>query len=285
MAVSIGEGKTAHPNGAGTRGHAIRLLEDSVSHDQRTRLGHLFEALLAAALRLVGRTERGESESITIGLLPAKPAIGGASRSGDRGDRVLDRNVDGQADEPSASSCNVEEIPETPLYVLDLRYAEHQSSVDHRVATEPPRCALRKGLCRERRGATIMNSTSIKSRLSQIIAVAAVIVVGAVVIVIATNGPTVTSTADTGVSSGSGDAVEISDFKYDPPDLSVSTGSKVTFTNEDTAMHTATSDTEGAFDTDDLAQGDSATVTLDKPGTFTYYCRFHSFMKGTITVK
>ncbi|CAN5494375.1 hypothetical protein BH10ACT11_BH10ACT11_00560 [soil metagenome] len=135
-------------------------------------------------------------------------------------------------------------------------------------------------------GTPIMNPSSIKSRLSQITAVAAVIVIGAVVILIATGGPSSGgATADAGGASGKGDTVDISNFKYDPPDLTVMAGSKVTFTNSDTAAHTATSDTEGAFDTDTLQKGDSKAVTLDKPGTFTYYCRFHSFMHGTITVK
>ena len=26
-------------------------------------------------------------------------------------------------------------------------------------------------------------------------------------------------------------------------------------------------------------------VTFDEPGTFTYYCRFHPFMKATVEVK
>ncbi|MFN8163229.1 MAG: cupredoxin domain-containing protein [Solirubrobacterales bacterium] len=36
----------------------------------------------------------------------------------------------------------------------------------------------------------------------------------------------------------------------------------------------------GSIDT-----GEAATITLEKPGTFAYYCAFHPFMKGTITVE
>ncbi len=130
-----------------------------------------------------------------------------------------------------------------------------------------------------------MNASAIKSRLSQLIAVAAIIVVGAVVILVTTSGPpSVSSTASTSGSSGSGDAVDIKNFKFIPPDLTVKAGTKLAVTNEDTAEHTLTSD-DGAFDSGDLGQGDKATITLSKPGTFTYHCDFHAFMTGTITVK
>lgn len=136
----------------------------------------------------------------------------------------------------------------------------------------------------------MMNSHPTKNRLPQIAAVAMVIVIGAAVILLATSGPPSASTSaasGSGSSSspGSGNAVDISNFKYAPADLTVAAGTKVTFTNSDTAAHTATSDTGGVFDTGTLQKGDSKAVTLSKPGTYTYYCRFHSFMHGTITVK
>ena len=75
--------------------------------------------------------------------------------------------------------------------------------------------------------------------------------------------------------------MEIVDFEYAPETLTVPAGTKVTWTNSDDAAHTATAD-DGSFDTDTLHQGDSAGVVLDEPGTYTYYCRFHAFMKATI---
>ena len=51
-----------------------------------------------------------------------------------------------------------------------------------------------------------------------------------------------------------------------------------------TPPHTATAD-DSSFDTGDLDKGDSKSVTFDKPGTFTYYCRFHPFMKATVEVQ
>jgi plastocyanin len=77
--------------------------------------------------------------------------------------------------------------------------------------------------------------------------------------------------------------VRIKDFMYGPPSITVAPGAKVTWTNEDSAPHTAT--VKGGFDTDSITQGKSASVTLTKPGTYAYYCAFHPYMKGTVVVK
>ena len=80
------------------------------------------------------------------------------------------------------------------------------------------------------------------------------------------------------------DKVDISDFAFVPEAVEVDAGTEVTFTNSDDAAHTATAD-DSSFDTGDLAKGDSASVTFDETGEFTYYCRFHPFMKATVEVK
>lgn len=80
-------------------------------------------------------------------------------------------------------------------------------------------------------------------------------------------------------------AVTIADYAYRPATLTVSPGTRVTFTNHDSTAHTATSKQPGAFDTEPIQPGKSASVTLRRPGTYAYYCVFHPFMKGTIVVK
>ena len=86
----------------------------------------------------------------------------------------------------------------------------------------------------------------------------------------------------------SGATVPISDFLYKPEQLSVAVGTKVTFTNEDNAPHTATSGqsptADGVFDTGNLKKGESKAVKLAKAGTFAYYCAIHPFMKATVIV-
>ena len=88
--------------------------------------------------------------------------------------------------------------------------------------------------------------------------------------------------ADT--SAVSADKVEIADYKFMPDVIQVDAGTQVTFTNSDDTKHTATAD-DGSFDTGDLDEGDNASVTLNDPGEFTYYCRYHPFMKGTVQVQ
>jgi plastocyanin len=71
---------------------------------------------------------------------------------------------------------------------------------------------------------------------------------------------------------------------FDPQTITVKAGTEVTWTNSDDATHTATAD-DGSFDTGDLDQGRSKSVTFEKAGSFTYYCRFHPFMKATVEVQ
>jgi plastocyanin len=79
-------------------------------------------------------------------------------------------------------------------------------------------------------------------------------------------------------------SVEIADFEYAPEMLTVPAGTKVTWSNSDEASHTATAD-DGSFDTGTLRQDDEVGVVLDEPGAYTYYCRFHAFMKATVEVE
>lgn len=76
--------------------------------------------------------------------------------------------------------------------------------------------------------------------------------------------------------------VTIRDFEFAPAELTVAKGTKVTWVNTDRAPHTATGD---GFDTGTINGGRRRSVTFDQPGTFTYLCQFHPFMKGTVTVR
>lgn len=92
------------------------------------------------------------------------------------------------------------------------------------------------------------------------------------------------STAKSG-SGGGAKSVTISDYTYEPADLMVPVGTTVSFTNEDSTPHTATSKMSGAFESGSIDTDQTRTVTLEDAGTFAYYCAFHPFMKGTITVE
>jgi plastocyanin len=84
----------------------------------------------------------------------------------------------------------------------------------------------------------------------------------------------------TGSASGEGD-VRITDFSYQPTTFTVTPGTEVTWTNGDSAPHTATGD---GFDTGRLNDGDSASVTFETPGEYAYICTYHPSMEGTIVV-
>ena len=83
------------------------------------------------------------------------------------------------------------------------------------------------------------------------------------------------------ISEGKIHKVEIKDFKL--PDLTINVGDTIEWANLDTAPHTATA-VNKAFDTDRLEEGDVHSITFDKPGTYSYYCTIHPYMKGTVTV-
>jgi plastocyanin len=84
---------------------------------------------------------------------------------------------------------------------------------------------------------------------------------------------------------GSAKSVKIVDYTYEPASLTVPVGTTVSFTNRDSTAHTATSKESGAFESGSIEPGKSAEITLDKAGTYAYFCAFHPFMKGTIEVE
>jgi plastocyanin len=78
--------------------------------------------------------------------------------------------------------------------------------------------------------------------------------------------------------------IEIEDFAFAPPNVSVPLGTRITWLNRDAALHDATDD-GGAWQTERLGNGDSDSVTFDTPGTFDYHCSIHPYMKARITVR
>lgn len=105
-------------------------------------------------------------------------------------------------------------------------------------------------------------------------------------------GANSSSEATPATSSGSGadprggaGAVTIKDYKYGPASLTVPVGTTVKFTNQDSTPHTATSKDPGGFESGPIDTGKTGTIKLEEAGTFTYFCVFHPFMKGTITVE
>ena len=68
--------------------------------------------------------------------------------------------------------------------------------------------------------------------------------------------------------------VLMQNFAFTPQTITIKAGTKVMWINQDNAPHTATAD-DNSFDTGTLSQGQSGSITFDKPGEFPYYCLFH----------
>jgi plastocyanin len=78
---------------------------------------------------------------------------------------------------------------------------------------------------------------------------------------------------------------------YVPPQTTAKPGSTITWKNEDSAIHTATSGKDATpdhkFDTSLISPGQSSkSITMpNEPGEYSYFCTLHPWMTGTITVQ
>ncbi len=77
--------------------------------------------------------------------------------------------------------------------------------------------------------------------------------------------------------------VSIKDFAFNPAAITAKVGDVITFTNGDSAGHTATLD-DGSCFTPTIAGGASDGLTFTAAGTYPFHCAIHATMMGTITV-
>jgi plastocyanin len=85
-----------------------------------------------------------------------------------------------------------------------------------------------------------------------------------------------------GVTSGSGDTVEIVDACFTPTILHIQPGDSVRWVNTDPFVHNVTANLWGHFD--DLEPGAGFSATFDAPGVYPYACTYHPGMSGAIVV-
>ena len=84
-------------------------------------------------------------------------------------------------------------------------------------------------------------------------------------------------------AQGSQQTVAIQDFYFPPAQITIQPGTTVTWTNKGKAPHTVTAD-DGSFDSERLEPGQSFSHTFQNPGTVTYHCEIHPYMKGSVVV-
>jgi plastocyanin len=64
-----------------------------------------------------------------------------------------------------------------------------------------------------------------------------------------------------------------------PPQISLSSGSTISWTNDDSIMHTVTTQGNPL-----ISPGYTWDNTFDFPGQFDYHCLIHPFMKGKVII-
>jgi amicyanin len=78
--------------------------------------------------------------------------------------------------------------------------------------------------------------------------------------------------------------VQISQMRFNPPNLTIKAGDTVTWTQADGMPHTVTS-RDGDLASPTLYQNSQFSFTFDEPGTYDYICSLHPNMTGRITVE
>ena len=91
-------------------------------------------------------------------------------------------------------------------------------------------------------------------------------------------------------AAGSASNQECAPDCFIPNPVTVDLGTIVTWSNTDTAAHTATSGTatdgpDGVFDSSLVMAGGSFSYTTDTVGSFDYFCMVHPWMEGTVIVE
>ncbi len=71
---------------------------------------------------------------------------------------------------------------------------------------------------------------------------------------------------------------------YKTPILTIKAGTTIEWTNDDQLPHTVTAD-DGSFESELIDAGGTWRHTFSTPGTYTFHCTPHPFMKGTVVVQ
>ena len=84
-------------------------------------------------------------------------------------------------------------------------------------------------------------------------------------------------------TSNSTAAVSIGSSSFSNANLQVTSGTKVTWKNDDNTTHTVTAD-DSSFDSGDIQPGASFSHTFSSVGTFAYHDKLHTSLTGVVVV-
>ena len=85
-------------------------------------------------------------------------------------------------------------------------------------------------------------------------------------------------------SSGGGVAIKMQNIAFDPKDVTVKVGQKVTWTNDDSVDHNVTSQSGETIKSDNFGKGKTFSFTPKTAGKIAYVCTIHPGMTGTLNV-
>ncbi len=122
-----------------------------------------------------------------------------------------------------------------------------------------------------------------------IIIIAVVIVIGIGIYILLNNNSNTTPSApvsNTPTPPVASDVTTISikNFSFNPSTMTIKTGAKVTWINDDTVSHTVTSDSGNLLNSGTISPGQSFSFTFTSAGSINYHCNIHPMMKGSIVV-
>ncbi|PIN89687.1 hypothetical protein COU57_05595 [Candidatus Pacearchaeota archaeon CG10_big_fil_rev_8_21_14_0_10_32_14] len=79
--------------------------------------------------------------------------------------------------------------------------------------------------------------------------------------------------------------INIQSYKFNPESLRIKAGDTVTWTNLDIVSHTITSDSGSEINSPQFSKDETYSHKFDQKGAYTYHCKLHSRMQGTIIVE
>lgn len=85
-------------------------------------------------------------------------------------------------------------------------------------------------------------------------------------------------------TAAAGATITIENMDFGEP-ITVAPGAEVAVVNNDSAEHSVTSQTAGAFDVDVDGKQKGTLVAPTEPGEYPFHCVYHPSMKGTLIVR
>ena len=83
---------------------------------------------------------------------------------------------------------------------------------------------------------------------------------------------------------GGGVTIDVVNFAFEPPSLTVAAGTTVTWVNVSSTIHNTVAD-DKTWQSEILDPGESFSFQVTQPGTYSYLCTIHPDMKAELTVE